>query len=515
MRLLLIAVILFCSNLGKANSNISLLGSFAYNQEISDVWGYTDEFGNEYALVGAQKGFSIVDVTTPSNPVEVFYQSGYKSTWRDIKVYNDHAYITNETNGGLLIVDMSPLPQNTTLQVDSFFGTTHMFSRAHNIWIDENGVAYIFGANNGKGGAIMFDLTQNPKVPVEIGFIDNFYLHDGFVRGDTLWGSAVYEGLQIIMDVSDKVNPQILTTFETPGTFSHNCWPSDNGKYVFTTDEIAGGYIGSFDVSDFSDPKEVDKFRIASLKNPIPHNTFVLDNLLITSYYSEGLHILDATYPQSLIEVGKYDSSPLFEDDFHGAWGVYPYFDSGKILIADIEEGLFIFQPNIQTPAYLQGEVRDTITNNPIINCEVVVFGSRTFKTQEFGNYYTGAKNSGLYSVRFQKQGYISKTINNIQLNQGSIKTLDTYLIPEGASLGNEELGTKSEDFRIYPNPFSNQINTNSSEKISLKLFNMQGELVGEGINHIETSNTLAQAPYLIKAFKKGELISKQLIFKK
>ena len=120
MRLLLIAVILFCSNLGKANSNISLLGSFAYNQEISDVWGYTDEFGNEYALVGAQKGFSIVDVTTPSNPVEVFYQSGYKSTWRDIKVYNDHAYITNETNGGLLIVDMSPLPQNTTLQVDSF-----------------------------------------------------------------------------------------------------------------------------------------------------------------------------------------------------------------------------------------------------------------------------------------------------------------------------------------------------------------------------------------------------------
>lgn len=316
------------------------------------------------------------------------------------------------------------------------------------------------------------------------------------------------------MDVSDKVNPQILTTFETPGTFSHNCWPSNNGKFVFTTDEIAGGYIGSFDVSDFSDPKEVDKFRIASLKNPIPHNTFVLDNLLVTSYYSEGLHILDATYPQSLIEVGKYDSSPLYEDDFHGAWGVYPYFDSGKILIADIEEGLFIFQPNTQTPAYLQGEVRDTITNNPIINCEVLVFGSRNFKTQEFGNYYAGAKNSGLYSVRFQKQGYISKTINNIQLNQGSIKTLDTYLIPEGASLGNEELVTNSEDFKIYPNPFSNQINTNSSEKISLKLFNMKGELLGEGINRIETSG-LAQAPYLIKAFKKGELISKQLIFKK
>ena len=119
-----------------------------------------------------------------------------------------------------------------------------------------------------------------------------------------------------------------------------------------------------------------------------------------------------------------------------------------------------------------------------------------------------------MYSVRFQKQGYISKTINNIQLNQGSIKTLDTYLIPEGASLGNEELVTNSEDFKIYPNPFSNQINTNSSEKISLKLFNMKGELAGEGINRIETSG-LAQAPYLIKAFKKGELISKQLIFKK
>jgi len=514
MRLLL-SIIIGCISTGLfANSNISLLGSLSYTQEISDVWGYTDELGNEYALVGANRGFSIVDVTDPSAPNEIFYESGYKSTWRDIKVYNDHAYITNETNGGLLIVDMSPLPQNTTLSVDTFFGNNYIFTKAHNIWIDENGIAYIFGANNGNGGAIILDLNQNPKSPVELGQLDNFYLHDGFVRGDTLWGSAIYEGLQVIMDVSDKTNLKLLTSFETPGTFAHNCWPSNNGKYVYTTDEISGGYIGSYDVSDFSNPIEIDKFRIASLTEPIPHNTFVVDNLLITSYYSEGLHILDATYPQGLVEVGDYDSSPLYTDGFHGAWGVYPYFDSGKILIADIEEGLFIFQPNVQTPAFLIGEVRDTITNNPIADCEVLLFGSRTFKTQEFGNFYAGAKSSGSYSVRFQKPGYITKNVFNVQLTQGSSAQLDVFLTPEGASLNVEGIAEKNDETLIFPNPFNQNIQIQSNLNTNLELYNMQGDLLKKGSNELDGLNNLPKAPYLIKVYQEGKLINKKLIFK-
>ncbi|GIR13632.1 MAG: hypothetical protein CM15mP23_22070 [Cryomorphaceae bacterium] len=42
------------------------------------------------------------------------------------------------------------------------------------------------------------------------------------VRGDTLWGSAIYEGVVAAIDVSDKTAPVILGSTFTPGTFTHN-----------------------------------------------------------------------------------------------------------------------------------------------------------------------------------------------------------------------------------------------------------------------------------------------------
>ena len=56
--------------------NLDFQGSIDYdntrNTRLSDVWGYVDEQGNEYGLVGARKGVAVVDVTDPANPVEVF-----------------------------------------------------------------------------------------------------------------------------------------------------------------------------------------------------------------------------------------------------------------------------------------------------------------------------------------------------------------------------------------------------------------------------------------------------------
>lgn len=39
---------------------------------LNDIWGYVDEEGNEYALVGARDGVSIVDISDPTTPTEVF-----------------------------------------------------------------------------------------------------------------------------------------------------------------------------------------------------------------------------------------------------------------------------------------------------------------------------------------------------------------------------------------------------------------------------------------------------------
>ena len=158
--------------------NMNLLGSFDYetnhNTKCNDIWGWEDGSGNEYALVGLENGFSCVDVTNPSSPVEEFFISDISSTWRDIKTWGNYAYITTEANAGLLIVDLTDLTGNTYWHVSQFTnpttGASISFTSAHNIYIDENGVAYIFGArNNGSyvasGGAVFLDVNANATSP--------------------------------------------------------------------------------------------------------------------------------------------------------------------------------------------------------------------------------------------------------------------------------------------------------------------------------------------------------------
>ena len=512
----LIAFSLFFDAYSQA-SNVNLLGRYQYSQELSDVWGYADSSGNEYALVGSFVDFSIVDVTDPANCVIKYYLGGPISTWRDIKVWNKRAYITNENRDGLLIVDMSKLPSQNNLDTTHFYGSQYPFTKAHNVYIDENGFAYIIGANYKNGGAIILDLNQDPDHPVEVGLVDNFYLHDAMVRGDTLWGSAIYDGLQVMMDVSNRTSPVLLGSFDTPGKFAHNCWPSDDGDYVFTTDEINSGKIGAYDVSDFDNPIKVDEFGIQSISTPIPHNTFFKKNFLYTSHYSEGLHIMDVTHPGGMVEVGKFDTSPLYDNKFHGAWGVYPYLPSGNILIADIEEGLFVLYPNVTQASYLHGKVTDTITNNIIAGAGVRIGVQRQFYTQEYGNYNAGHKSAGSYDVKFEKAGYDSKLVKNVSIQTGQITILNVMLTPTfGPIISNKEEDLDENYFLVYPNPVGNELKIETNEKIeNLKIYNGKGQIVLEAINATQDVSTLSRGVYLLEVIFDNNKRIKQKLFKR
>ena len=80
-------------NTVNAQLNLDLVGQLPYSGhgDVNDIWGYVDAAGNEYALVGLQDGTSIVDISDPANPVEVFFSGGANSIWRDLKVWNNHA----------------------------------------------------------------------------------------------------------------------------------------------------------------------------------------------------------------------------------------------------------------------------------------------------------------------------------------------------------------------------------------------------------------------------------------
>lgn len=466
---LLLSLAVLCAASAFSQLNLTEISNYQYGPsrgDCSDIWGYVDQMGNEYAIVGNETGTSIVDISTPSNPVEVFFSQGTTSIWRDIKVWGTTAYITNEGGGGMKIIDLSNLPGAITAgDVYQYTGSSYPFTTAHNLFIDELGRAFIVGANNGEGGAIILDVATNPLSPVELGRYNDYYIHDVFVRGDTMWGGAINDGFFVVVDVSNPASCVTMATQLTPNTFSHNCWLSDDGNTLYTTDEVSGAYVAAYDVSNLGTISESDRVQSNPGLGVIPHNTFVFGDYLVTSYYRDGVVIHDATNPANLIEVGNYDTSPSFSGDgFNGCWGVYPYLPSGLIIASDIENGLFVLGPTYTPAAYLEGVVTDASTSNPINNASVqIVSTSQSDNTDASGYYATGVAVAGSYDVTFSKVGYITQTITGVTLTNGNTTILNVQLVPmQTFTLTGQVIDQNS-------NPVQNAIVSVSNAQISVQ----------------------------------------------
>lgn len=414
--------------------NMNLLSNIDYqtlhNAQLNDIWGYVDENGNEYALVGTTKGTSVVDISDPANPVEIFWEPGMESIWRDLKTWGDYAYITTEAQNGLLILDLTSLPIASGISASYYTGTLaegYLLS-AHNLYIDEIGRAYIFGSNIGSGGVQILDVATNPLAPTRIGEFDDWYVHDGVVRNDTMFLAHINDGFFSIVDISTLATPVVLGTKNTPNVFAHNIWPSDNGQFVFTTDEVSGAFVAAYDITNPAAIIEVDRIQSSPGANVIPHNTHVKGNFLVTSYYSDGIVVHDATYPNNLIEVANFDTYPLQTAGYDGCWGAYPFLPSGIVLATDRAEGLFVLGINYVQAAYLEGNVTDDLTSNPIQNVSVIITGVNNINSTSIsGDYATGSAAGGVVQVTYQKTGYYP-VVENITLTNGVVTINDVQL---------------------------------------------------------------------------------------
>jgi choice-of-anchor B domain-containing protein len=431
---ILFALILIIPSIGVAQNNLTQLGYLnlpdTHNVILNDAWGYVDELGNEYAILGSTGGVSIVDVTNPANPIEIDWIPSALSSWRDIKTSGDFAYVTTEADTGLMIIDLSPLPAGTNLVETYYTGPVgNEWYSAHNLY-EENGYLYIFGADRGNAGVIILDVFTDPLNPVEVGTIDSLYVHDGFVRNDTVYLANIGEGIFTIYDATNKSAPVFLGSFATPSNFTHNIWASADGNYAFTTDEVSGGYIASYDVSDPSNIQYLDQVQRLPGSGRYPHNTHILGDYLVTSYYTEGVVIHDATYPDNLIEVANFDTSPLSNSGTGGCWGVYPFLPSGNIIAADRQEGLFVLGSTAHHAAYLEGVITEFGTSNTLGGVSIS-FDNQSITDYSLvnGSYATGTELTGTYDLSYFKILYYPQTIATTLL-EGALTTQDVALVP-------------------------------------------------------------------------------------
>lgn len=396
----LFALAFFPAHAQVAQKNLSLLSNEVWPTSLNDIWGYADQNGREYALVGTGVGPSIVDVTDPVNPVQLEWFIRPYSLWWDIKTFDDYAYACNETGGGIIIMDLRGLPDTTVVKDTIFAGV----ETAHNLWVDDAGFLYICGGNK-SDGLLILDLNDDPWNPSIVGAYNDAYVHDVFIRNDTAYAAELQNGLTLI-DLSDRSNPIPFSNRNYAGSLTHNTWLSDDGNTVFTTDEVFAGNIIAWDVSNRNNIIELDRYRSQRDGNCIPHNVHVYQNFLVISHYRDGIVIVDATHPEYMVEVGYYDTSPLTGSGFDGAWGAYPYLPSGLILSTDVLEGLDVLQPDYIGAGFTQGVVLDANTGLPLDDVEVDLVDIDQRNTDQDGRFVVGVADSSVQTLRFRSPGY-------------------------------------------------------------------------------------------------------------
>lgn len=414
------------------------------NQTLANIWGYTGRDGKEYALLGAAKGLIIVDISNPDAPHQIVQIPGPNNLWKEIKTYSHYAYIVSEGGMGIQVVDLKGLP-SPNLSYHYYKGDgaiNNQLNAIHALHIDVNkGFLYAWGGNLFNGGAKIFDLKSDPYNPKYVGKYDQLgYIHDGFVDQDTMFSGHIYAGQFAIVNMANKNAAELLATQGTPGAFTHNTWPTDDRKTLFTTDEINNSFLSAFDISDPTDIKLLDKIQSNPGSNSIVHNTYILRNWAITSWYKDGFTIVDATKPDNLVQVGNYDTYPTAGSGFDGCWGVYPFFPSGTLIASNINAlntgngELFVVTPDYHRACYLEGLITDAVTGQSLNNAKIEVLGS-TPLTQELstssGIYKTGQATSGYFNIRVSKSGYQNYETLAF-LKEGDATIVNAALFPNG-----------------------------------------------------------------------------------
>jgi hypothetical protein len=133
--------------------------------------------------------------------------------------------------------------------------------------------------------------------------------------------------------------------------YNHSFWRNSKG-YGVMTDETQGMPVKVVDARDLSNLHVVGNLmpRAIGDKTCVPHNPYLIGDWAFLSYYFDGFQLYNIADPEHPVQVGYYHtcSVPAY-DGFDGAWGCYPFLPSGRVLVSDMRNGLFILDVSAAT----------------------------------------------------------------------------------------------------------------------------------------------------------------------
>jgi hypothetical protein len=182
---------------------------------------------------------------------------------------------------------------------------------------------------------------------------------------DLAAGACTGEG--VIMDISDPVNPEVLSNIIDNENFAfwHSATISHDGKKVLFTDEKGGGGApictppepptqgadAIYDITDRANPKFLSFWKMprpqSKTENCVAHNGNLLPvkhrDIMVQSWYQGGISIIDWTNGRKVKELAWYDRGPLSNERLilGGSWSAYFY--NGIIYSSEIQRGFDVY----------------------------------------------------------------------------------------------------------------------------------------------------------------------------
>ena len=407
----------------------------------NECWGFVQN-GEEYAIAASTEGTHFFRIDDNSTFQDVAFVKGNFSSasvvHRDFKTYQNYIYgVCDEGISSLQIIDVSDLPNSVSLVVND----SVTIARAHNIFIDTtNALMYACTVSGSSGGTLLppssmrvYSLADplNPSL-IYTGPNDIPEVHDAYVRNNIAYLNCGFDGLRVY-DFSNPAAPiflQNMSIYQEQG-YNHQGWLSPNGlKYVFA-DETNGKKLKYCEVENNQLTIE-SYFGTNYEENSVPHNIVLSDRFAYVAYYNEGLRIYDLSKlpPQ---EVAHFDTHPEEEGPFtmRGAWGIYPELPSGRIIVSDRKNGLFLFDfredihgaptwrdlivfsnPILQGSP-IQFRIQDTDVN--AFEYRIVDMAGRVIISESISNQNYAISNKtlavGAYTIYVNYEDYLGETI--------------------------------------------------------------------------------------------------------
>jgi choice-of-anchor B domain-containing protein len=275
-----------------------------------------------------------VDVTDPALPFEVTSLTTVPRF--DMKTWGSRVYSVDGVGGTGRVTNIAT-PASPVV--------TGSFPGGHNIFIDDDGFLYVC-----LPGLHIYDLNIDPDNPPLAYQNPSADGHDATVVGDILYEFRGTTGT-VIWSVANRYAPVPIGAITDPTvSYYHNGWPSQDGNYLFITDELATDPDPDITVWNISNPASPS--RVAEIFDPTAsvHNCYVIGDVLFVAYYTAGFRIYDVSDPTDPQLLDTDDtSSSTGEGKFEGAWGVYPFSPDGSIYVNDRPNGLFVFKLDVST----------------------------------------------------------------------------------------------------------------------------------------------------------------------